>query len=236
MSDRANHLRERWQRTLTVLRAPRIRIEVSGGHDARVTYLSYTSRHPRFRMTAFKRWGVALLPLPDSFDQYLSDCSRQARRRRLHATKAGFRYAVVSPQDHLDEILEINRSTPIRQGHPMAGHYVDRARVAKTFEGRSSIHGIVDSGGRLRAYALVHDIGDAFTFSLLIGHADDLDEGVMYLLVTEVIRTCIDARRAAGSPAWLMFDTFWGATKGLAFFKERVGFRPYTVDWVWVEG
>jgi hypothetical protein len=30
-----------------------------------------------------------------------------------------------------------------------------------------------------------------------------------------------------------MYDTFWGASPGLAYFKERAGFRPYTVDWVW---
>jgi hypothetical protein len=32
-----------------------------------------------------------------------------------------------------------------------------------------------------------------------------------------------------------MYDTFWGASTGLAFFKERLGFRPYTVDWAWRE-
>lgn len=236
MGDRANHLRERWQRTLNVLRAPRVRIEVYGSDEARAIHRAYTSRHPRFRITASKRWGVALLRLPDTFDEYLAGSSKgYLRRHRRRAERAGFRYAAVSPRDHLDEILEINRSTPMRQGRAMAGHYTDRAQVAKRFEGRPSIHGILDPGGRLRAYALVPDIGDASTFSIVIGHADDLEEGVMYLLVSEVICACIDVRRAIGSPTWIMYDTFWGASKGLSSFKEHCGFRPYTVDWVWVD-
>ena len=234
MGDRANRLRERWQRTLTVLRAPRVRIEVYGSDEARAIYRAYTSRHPRFRITASKRWGVALLRLPDTFSEYLADY-RTVRRRRRRAGRAGFQYAVVSPQDHLDDILEINRSMPMRQSRAMAGHYTDRAQVAKRFEGRPSIHGILDPGGHLRAYALVPDIGDASTFSIVIGHADDLEEGVMFLLVSEVICACIDVRRAIGSPTWLMYDTFWGASKGLSSFKEHFGFRPYTVDWVWVD-
>ena len=57
----------------------------------------------------------------------------------------------------------------------------------------------------------------------------------MYLLVSEVVRACIESRTAPGSPLWLMYDTFWGASRGLAFFKERLGFRPYTVAWHWVD-
>jgi hypothetical protein len=200
-----------------------------GGDEARALHRKFTSRHPRFKVTAFKRWGVALLRLPDTFDEYLAGCARIVPRRRQHALKAGFRYAAVSPSDYLDQILEINQSTPTRQGRAMASHYLDRAQETKFFEGRTSIHGIVDSGGRLRAYALVLDMGEALSFSRIIGHADYLGERIMYLLVSEVIRSCIDIRRGHEPPTWLMLDTLWGASKGLAYFKELLGFRPHTV-------
>jgi hypothetical protein len=148
---------------------------------------------------------------------------------------AGFRYALVAPQDHLDEILEVNRSAPMRQGRPMAATYIDREQMIKTFEGRTTLHAILDSRGRVRAYALVAVIGDAFVFWKILGHADDLGHGTMYLLVSEVIRGYIDLRRATGSPNWAMYDTFWGASRGLAYFKERAGFRPYTVRWALVD-
>jgi hypothetical protein len=236
MSDLANHFRERWSRTVTVLRAPRVRIEMYGGEEARALHRLYTARHPRFLITQHKRWGVALISLPESFDQYLRGRSKTAlRQNRRRALDSGFRYALVSPQDHLDEILEINRSAPTRQGRAMEASYVDREKMIKTFEGRTTMHAILDSRGRLRAYALVAMLGDAFVFWKILGHAEDLGYGTMYLLVSEVIREYVDLRRANGSPRWAMYDTFWGASRGLAYFKERVGFRPYTVEWVWVD-
>jgi hypothetical protein len=72
-------------------------------------------------------------------------------------------------------------------------------------------------------------------FETLLGYADALEAGVMYLLMSEVIGTTIAERDATGSPEWAMYDTFWGAAPGLAYFKERVGFKPYTVDWAWVD-
>jgi hypothetical protein len=235
MSKGANRLRARWKRTLTVLRAPRIRIEAYGDARARERYLSFTARHPRYKVMASKRWGVALLQLPDTFDEYLGRSSSHLRRKHRRAEAAGFRYAVVTPQDHVDDILEINRSAPIRQGRQMSESYLDRQQVERSFEGQSAIHGVIDGDGQLRAYAVTITVGDACTFVRLLGHADDLERGIMYLLISEVVRTCIDVRRTNGSPRWLMYDTFWGANEGLAYFKERMGFRPYTVDWVWLD-
>lgn len=70
--------------------------------------------------------------------------------------------------------------------------------------------------------------------SLLVPRAPRL-RICLYLLVSEVIRSYIDVRRGQGAPTREMDDTFWGATKGLAYFKERLGFKPHTVDWVWGE-
>jgi hypothetical protein len=236
MSEWADRLRERRERASGVLHAPRVRIEVFGGESAHAVYRAFTARHPRFLVTAAKRWGVALAPLPDAFEDFVGGGSRKVlRQKRRLAEKAGFHYALVSPQERLDEIMEINRSAPERQGRPMEDGYLDREAVVRAFEGRGNVHGILDADGRLRAYALVLDIGDAIVFSMLLGHADDVEQGTMYLLVSEAIRASIEGRRPDGTPHWAMYDTFWGATKGLAYFKERVGFRQYTVDWVWVD-
>ena len=32
-----------------------------------------------------------------------------------------------------------------------------------------------------------------------------------------------------------MADTFWGAKRGLAYFKERCGFEPFNVNWIWLD-
>lgn len=232
---RIDRLRDRWRRTRTVLQAPRVEIEVHGDEDALRIYRAFTARHRRFKLTSAKRWGVALLRLPPTANEYLTTVSRQAKRNRTKAVEAGYRYVEVAPMDHVDEILEINRSAPSRQGRPMDSLYVERADVEEAFGRRPKIHGIVDASGRLRAYADLYDIGDAYTFAYLIGHADDLPHGIMYLLMGETVRACVQARRSDGSPTWLMADTFWGASAGLAYFKERTGFQPFTVRWVWVD-
>ena len=114
--------------------------------------------------------------------------------------------------------------------------YLDRASVADSVGRRPMMHGVVDRDGRLRAYAVGLDLGDAILIATILGHADSLDDGVMYLLVSEMVRSAISMRRPDGSPHWLMYDTFWGAKSGLAYFKRRLGFEPYTVDWRFVEG
>src|SRR5450759_1272883 len=109
--------------------------------------------------------GVALLRLPASQEEYLVSSSRLARRKRARALAAGFRYAAVAPMEHIDEILEVNRSSPSRQGRPRPSVYVTRDEVLAKIGTRPVIHAIFDTNGRLRAYADVLDIGDAFTFS-----------------------------------------------------------------------
>jgi hypothetical protein len=70
--------------------------------------------------------------------------------------------------------------------------------------------------------------------SLILGHSEDLEHGTMYLLVSEVIRESIERHATSDRTIWVMYDTFWGASEGLAYFKERCGFQPYTVRWEWV--
>lgn len=227
-------LRSRLDRALVVIRAPRVRIALFGGADAARIHAAFTARHPRFRLTQAKRWGVALVRVPEDFDAYLAGGSRElVRRKRRAAEKRGFRYAVVPSLEHVDEIMEIHRSAPERQGRPLPWYYLDEAEARRILSTRPELHGILDAEGRLRAYAWAPAVGDVVLIETLLGHADDLEAGTMYLLISEVIRAAIEARRRDGSPAWVMYDTFWGAGPGLASFKARLGFEPYTVDWEW---
>lgn len=220
----------------TILGAPRVRIEMTGDDHARRIHRAFTARHPRLRLTSAKRWGVALLPLPATFDDYLAGGSRKVlRQKRRLAVGHGFRYAEVDSVERLDQVMDIHRSSPVRQGRSLPGYYLDRDEVAATLAQRPSLHGILDADDRLRAYAWAPLTGEAVVFETLLGHAADLELGTMYLLMSEVIRVAIEHRDATGAPTWAMYDTFWGASQGLAYFKSRLGFRPYTVDWVWTE-
>ncbi len=230
---RFDALRARWERTRALLRAPRIQIETYGDAKAWAIHRSFTARHRRFKFTSAKRWGVALVELPSTPQAYVASISRSVRKQRTKAINAGYRHAVVRVDERLEEIFEVNTSSPSRQGRPMGAVYVERDRIVENLGAQTPIHAILAADGRLVAYANYADIGDAFALHYLIGHADHLAAGVMYLLVAEVVASCIAARRPDGMPRWLMADTFWGASPGLAYFKERAGFHMYTVDWVW---
>jgi hypothetical protein len=55
----------------------------------------------------------------------------------------------------------------------------------------------------------------------------------MYLLMTEVINSLIEERHAGSGPRWLMYDMMLGASAGLRYYKERMGFKAYIVNWRW---
>ena len=229
-------LGDAYRRSLEVARAPRVAIDLYGDRRAESIYRTFRARHRRFRFTSAKRWGVALLRLPDSVTDYLGG-GRKAllRQKRRLAHSNGLVYSIVQASAYFDDILAINRSAPNRQGRAMPASYLDADLVHRIVEEEPLIHGILDRSGRLRAYAIIHEIGDVIVFGRLLGHSSDLDLGTMYLLVSEVIAHFIEERATSGVPNWAMYDTFWGAAPGLAYFKRRLGFQPHTVTWRWVE-
>lgn len=217
-----------------VARLPRVEIPLWGGETCEAMYRSFTSRHARFPLVQRKAWGIALLPLTDTFETYFSDPERSLLRRKARrAEKKGYRYDRFLARSRLDELLAINASAPERQGRAMDDAYLDADAFASSLDRCPEFRGVFDREGTLVAYAEVPVCGDLFLLSRLLGHEEHLDEGVMYLLIGEVVREMTARREGTGHPAWGMYDTMVGAGPGLRFFKERLGFRSYNVRWVW---
>ncbi|AFM26935.1 hypothetical protein [Desulfomonile tiedjei] len=219
-------------RTLEVIRAPRIGICMFGDGNAKKTYEMYIQRHPRFFFIKSKTIGVALLQLPHTFDAYLKD-KPSVQRARNKALKRGYTFHTIRAIDHVDEILAINTSVPIRQGSPMRREYVDRKLVENFCSSAGDIFGVFGPDGKLAAYDHNFICGDVFTGTRMLAHNDHLRNGAMYFLVTEAIRDRIEMRNRLGYPNWGMYDTIWGCSPGLLFFKKRLGFAPYRVKWIW---
>lgn len=226
----------RWQITREVLAAPRVSVRLIGPGMPRRVYVTYTGRHPRFKLMARKEWGVAMLELPESMDAYLEGRARQhLRRKRRRALARGFAFREFDSLERVDEMMAIHLSAPARQGSVIDPAYTDRSQVTRFCERNRSFFGVFNDRDELRAYTFAPGLGEAASFHRLLGHADNLVDGVMYLLVSEVIRVWIEQRRSFGQPRWAFYDTFWGAKPGLAEFKRRTGFRPYRVRWEWSE-
>jgi len=213
---------------------PRVYIKLWGDEKSYNTYLSFTKRHPKYKIIQNKRYGVALISLPNSFSDYLTGRDKQAlRTNRRKAIKHGFTFSSFSPLEHIDEILEINQSMKIRQSKPMNPDYLNVDALVSFFKDKEKIYGVFDIHGNLKAYAYTPIVGEVCVISRLLGHGEELDKGIMYFLISEVIREMIEIKNKNGVPLWIMYDTLFGASKGLKYFKERLGFKPYEVIWTW---
>ena len=219
---------------MALLRLPGVTIEMSGDERCRELYDSFTRRHARWRLVQNKRWGVALLRIPERFEEYFED-PKQAHLRRdsRRASRAGLTFVPLDPLARLDEILTINRSAETRQGVPMHEDYLNEAALRRFFEQSDAAFGVNDSEGLLRAYICIRLCGEVACVERLLGHADALKQGVMWALVTGTIRELTLRRQTEGRPAWFMYDTYFGAAPGLRQFKDRIGCEPYRVSWSW---
>ena len=225
----------RLRSTREVLSAPRVRIEMFGGERARRTYEHFTSPHPRYRVIEAKSWGAALLPVPATLEDYRRGSSQELlRRKRRRALSMGYEVRAFDGPERLAEVMDIHRSAPERQGIPMEPAYLDEERVGSYLSrAEGELLGVFARDGRLRAYAHTPLLGDATSLHRIMGHADDLADGIVYLLVSEVVAAHAQRRASSGHPDWLMYDMFWGAKPGMRHFKRRLGFRPYRVKWTW---
>ena len=144
---------------------------------------------------------------------------------------AGYDFSEIRPLDHMEEILAINMSCPVRQGRVISPSYLDQAELQKYFSGATPVFAVRDEARIVRAYAHTLIFGDVFVFNRLLGHYDHLKNGIMFLLVSEVIREMCEYKARHGSPQWAMYDMMFGGGDGLRYFKERLGFQPYRVSW-----
>jgi hypothetical protein len=222
-------------RTLSILRCPCVEIALFGDSSARIKFDHFNMPHPRFPLIRCKRWGVALLRLPHSFEDYLAT-HKDARKRRNKSIKSGYTFHEIEPVEYLEDILAINNSSPERQGSPVLQEYLDPGLVRSFFDqcvGKT--YGVFCDDNRLVAYHHATICGDVCVSNRMFGHADHLKHGVMYYLLTESIRSCIDFRIRQGYPDWTMYDTTWGASEGMLRFKSRLGYAPHNVKWIWKE-
>jgi len=220
-----------------LLRAPPVEIAMYGSQEAWSAYRTFTKPHRRLPFLRNKTFGVALSPVPQSTDDpFTAPAFRAMRRRRKHALSCGYTFAPFEAREFIDPILAINRSSRLRQGKPLAASYTDAEAVTRYCERRHPFFGIFDKEQVLRAYCHAPALGDVVLFARFFGEFERLEDGIMYLLFAGIAEHLAAARVRDGHPAWIMYDTFVGGTGGMRTFKERCGFHPYRVNWVWRDG
>jgi hypothetical protein len=172
----------------------------------------------------------AVLKLPASLDDWSAE-HRTARKRTYRAARNGYSFETIRRHEWVDDIYAINTSLPERQGRPMAAGYQAKPSATPLPAyacDRHGIHtyGIVSEDRHLVAYLYVYRAGDLALVSSILGHADHLDAGVMFLLMAGAI----EAELEHGSGA-LVYNRWDSGTDGLRWFKDRCGFEERQVQW-----
>lgn len=154
---------------------------------------------------------------------------RTARKRADRAERRGYVFNRIKRHLHPDEIFAINTSASHRQGREMAAGYRQPVSTEPLPDYPCRRHGVhtygVFHGETLVAYAFIYRSGDLALVSQILGHAQHLDQEVMYLLVQGVVQW--------ESPlgGFLVYNRYDSGSDGLRFFKDRCGFAPTRVEW-----
>ncbi len=178
--------------------------------------------------------NTGVLIIPDDIERDWWDVPNSAlmRRKVRHAVKLGYEFAPFEFDDYLDDVYEINRSKDERQGRPMTEAYRDRPKI----RGRSPEQPCrrhrngwfgVFRDGKLFAYTNVPQCGEMMLFSMILGHGDHMDDGIMYLLICEAVKLH-QARSGTSYAVYYLMDS---GTEGLRFFKRKMGFAGYLARW-----
>ncbi|MFI5262777.1 MAG: hypothetical protein ACHQZR_09520, partial [Candidatus Limnocylindrales bacterium] len=177
--------------------------------------------------------ACSIIAITGTFEDYLAGPAGYYTRRKIRrAVREGYRFAEFDPDQHLDGIYAVNTSMDERQGRPMDDSYRTRpAPAAHAGEAGCPRHREpwfgVFKDEQLVAYTHVLQVGDMCLFNRILGHGDHLEGGVMFQLVAGTIEALV----ATAGLRYAMYERHTSGTPGLRYFKERMGFRPYWVDW-----
>jgi hypothetical protein len=201
---------------------------------------------------------MAILPVPDSFEEYKSDLKGSHKgnilREIRHAEQKGYFCDFFVYQNFLPDIVEINHSLPIRSGGPMRGHYLlsldelggppkellpfDPPKCFRHFHvwcgvflpvpGHMQGQQVVDR--RLVGYVKFTRIGNWCMYNQILGHGQFVRDGIMYLLHYWIMKKLFSKEFLSG----IKFVTYGGwnhGNEGLIFWKRKTLFQPgYLVD------
>ena len=172
--------------------------------------------------------GASLLEMRDSFADYRSR-RKTARRRAARAVRLDYRFQAIERPAYVGDIHRVNLSAPRRQGRPMSAAYRQRPNYGHVEfvcpHHHVYTYGVLDTRSTLVAYLWLYRCGDLALVSSILGHAEHLENDVMYLLFLGMLERQF---RFGGTVFYNRWDS---GTEGLRYFKERLGLVEGDVGW-----
>lgn len=183
------------------------------------------------------RHALSVVQFPASGDEYArKTCSRVAPYNARLAARRGYFHAIIDRADWEDDLFALRSSQQIRQGRAMPPAYMrwqpypsDRWPDPFCMRHLDVFHGVIGADGHLTGYVHLVQCGEITRVNTILGHWNNLSDGVMWLLVLEAFKWHIDQ---CASRFGLYYTHLSGQGQGLRYFKERFGMRPSRVTWV----
>lgn len=195
-------------------------------------YCEAMRRHPKFPLLRRFCHGVAIRPLPDSFDQYFMTIEAAARRNFKKAARNGFVFSPIDYNAFLLDIARIRRSAEFRQGKMPESMLAGFVTPITNPPSLSTYHdypyfGIVQDG-TLFAYAGCFVAGELCLIEHILGDAAAQSEGIVPMLIVSIAGHLMQHYPAV---KYYSYGTYYGAREEMRRFKRKFGFLPHRVRW-----
>jgi hypothetical protein len=208
----------------------------------------------------------------ESFEHFVNQCRKvhkgNAVRDALKATRLGYYTKFFDFSSYTPDIVAINDSTPVRGGVAMT-HYMRTVESYGGYPKRIESERIPDQAGcsirrfgvfreiaghrqgdivsdeQLVAYISLRRRGNYALYSMILGHADHLANGIMYKMHLDLVNLILAARDQAAAAAdaslrslrgirYLMYSAYYGIRPGLLLWKRRMLFEPFYMQFDFV--
>jgi len=190
--------------------------------------------HPKLRLIGQFNYGVAVCVLPAGYDDYFMMIDAAARRNYKKATRLGYSFDKIDYNRHLDDIREVRRSTPERQGRQLPTELIrDEVEPCRNPPTRTAAHDYPYFGilrdGKVVAYAGCLIAGQVCILEHILGHMAKQSDGIVPMLIIDIAKFVM-----AHHPdvKYYMYGTYFGAGTTMRRFKRKFRFMPHKVHWV----
>ncbi|MFT4925754.1 MAG: hypothetical protein ACI8WB_001849 [Phenylobacterium sp.] len=195
-------------------------------------YQSATKRHPKLPVIPSLKYGIALLQLPETPEEYLKMLESSARRNIKKSKRNGYTFQRINYNDYLEDISEIHGSTAVRQGE-MDPEFMNQKLKPITNPVSLDDHhdyayfGVVKDG-KVVAYAGCMIAGEMLLLQTIFGHDKYKSDAVVPNLIAGIAEY-----KYSHYPhvKHYVYDKYYGASENLRRFKKKFRFEPHTVSW-----
>lgn len=178
-----------------------------------------------------KKYNCAVIPLSQFLDYegYIKSVKgkNSADYFSRRSQKLGYCWEIFDANKYTEAIFEINTSASQRQGRMMDAGYLKEVTHWPNDENNIWV-GVFDEHHQLVSYIWLVISGELALMNRILGHQLHLSNNIMYLNCIGAISYLFERNPRLN----VMYDTFGRKNNGLVLFKKRIGFKPYTIDFL----